>query len=175
LFFLPSVRASHHRATRENARGSVSSSISRSRGSLERVDEIMSRKVRGLARRARGRVAGALEAQARVRRQSRLERWHAVVVCARVAFPGPSLAPWREKRNAFLSRNKPSGDTRRAFGGARVPGASRPDADARPTRFPFRTAPRSSADARAAVWVTAKPPPGLASRRDVSRQTGPTH
>lgn len=80
----------------------------------------MSRKVRGLARRARGRVAGALEAQARVRPQSRFERWHAVVVRARVAFPGPSLAPWREKRNAFLSRNKPSGDTRRAFGGARA-------------------------------------------------------
>lgn len=113
-------RASHHRTTRENARGSVSSSISRSRGSLERVEEITSRKVRGLARRARGRVAGAREAQARVRPQSRLERWHAVVVRARVAFPGPSLAPWREKRNAFLSRNKPSGDTRRVFGGARA-------------------------------------------------------
>ena len=112
-------RASHHRTTRENARGSVSSSISRSRGS-ERVEEILSRKVRGLARRARGRVAGAREAQARVRPQSRLEGWHAVVVRARVAFPGPSLAPWREKRNAFLSRNKPSGDTRRAFGGARA-------------------------------------------------------
>ena len=90
------------------------------RGALERVEEIMSRKVRGLARRARGRVAGAREAQARVRPQSRFERWHAVVVRARVAFPGPSLAPWREKRNAFLSRNKPSGDTRRAFGGARA-------------------------------------------------------
>lgn len=42
------------------------------------------------------------------------------MVRARVAFPGPSLAPAREKRNAFLSRNKPSGDTRRAFGGARA-------------------------------------------------------
>ena len=129
-----------------------------------------------LRRRVRGRVSATREAQGRVSPPNRLELCHAVVVRARASrFRGPPPRPHANGETPFWEKKQTLGThgtrVRRC---SSVPGASRPDVDARQGLYPFRTAPRLSADARAAVWVTARPPPGLSSRRDVSRQK-PTH
>ena len=142
----------------------------------ENEDACVSRKVRrgsdaarvgGYPRRAKRRDAFRL----RIASSSAMRSW-----CARALRVSGSLpAPTRTVKRL-------SGEKKQTLGthGTRVrrcssvPGASRPDVDARQGLYPFRTAPRLSADARAAVWVTARPPPGLSSRRDVSRQK-PTH